>query len=118
MFALLDMLYVLDWVRVVTSLGTGRNVVANCTAEVGQSGEVLVAVIAVGGTGCIGAYFVRPVCKLYGVAHAPSPTDPVAAFETTLLTVGGPEVPETALTAAATVASNVPVMPVSVNRLE
>ena len=45
-------------------LGIGKYVLANATEEVGQRGEVFVAVIAVGGTGCIGAYFVRPVCKL------------------------------------------------------
>ena len=38
--------------------------VAKETDEVGQRGDVFVAVIAVGGTGCMGAYLVKPVCKL------------------------------------------------------
>lgn len=48
----------------VTILGIGKNVLANTTLEVGHRGLVFVAVIAVGGTGCIGAYFVNPVCSL------------------------------------------------------
>jgi len=51
-------------VRVVTWLAIGKKVLAKTTEEVGQRGDVFVAVIAVGGTGCMGAYFVSPVCKL------------------------------------------------------
>lgn len=50
--------------RVVTWLAIGKKVLAKTTEEVGQRGDVFVAVIAVGGTGCMGAYFVSPVCKL------------------------------------------------------
>jgi hypothetical protein len=46
---------------VVSMLGMARKVVAKETDEVGQRGDVLVAVIAVGGAGCMGAYFVSPV---------------------------------------------------------
>jgi hypothetical protein len=97
-------------------------VLANTTLEVGHNGLVFVAVIAVGGTGCIGAYLVKPSCSLYGVPHAPSaavPVPPAAApAASTLLTVAGPEVPETAAREAVTAAEKVPVMPVSVKRLE
>lgn len=100
-------------------LGIGKNVEANATEEVGHSGAVLVAVMAVPGTGCMGAYFVNPVCRLYGVPHAPAAAVPAAApAAATLLTVSGPVVPETARTAAATVAEKVPVIPVRVNRSE
>ncbi len=50
--------------NVVTWLATGKKVEAKTTEEVGQRGDVFVAVIAVGGTGCMGAYFVSPVCIL------------------------------------------------------
>jgi hypothetical protein len=48
----------------VTMLGIAKYVLAKETDEVGQSGDVFVAVIAVGGTGCMGAYLVKPVCWL------------------------------------------------------
>jgi len=101
-------------------LGIGKNVVAKTTEEVGQRGEVLVAVIAVGGSGCIGAYLVRPSCKLYGVPHAPSATVPEAAAAAfaMLLMVAGPVVPDTVVRAVVTAAENTPVMPVRVNRFE
>lgn len=44
--------------------------------------------------------------------------DPDAAADATWLTVGGPAVPDTAAFAAIVAASNVPVMPVKVNRPE
>lgn len=108
-------------VSVVTILGIGKNVLANTTLEVGHSGLVFVAVIAVGGTGCIGAYLVKPLCSLYGVPHAPSaavPDAPPAAACTTLFTVAGPVVPDTVARAVVTAAEKVPVMPVRVKRLE
>jgi hypothetical protein len=105
----------------VTILGIGKYVLANTTLEVGHNGTVFVAVIAVGGTGCIGAYFVKPVCSLYGVPHAPASVVPDAAplaALATLLTVAGPAVPETLARAVVTAAEKVPVMPVRVKRLE
>jgi hypothetical protein len=47
-------------VSVVTILGIGKNVLARETEDVGHRGDVFVAVIAVPGIGCMGAYFVRP----------------------------------------------------------
>lgn len=103
-------------------LGIGKNVLAKTTEEVGQRGEVLVAVILVGGRDCIGAYLVNPVCKLYGVPYAPSaaaPAAPAAApAAATLLTVAGPVVPETVARAVWTAGEKTPVMPVRVNRSE
>jgi hypothetical protein len=49
---------------VVWMLGIGKKVVAITTEEVGHSGDVFIAVIEVGGIGCIGAYLVSPVCSL------------------------------------------------------
>ena len=105
----------------MTILGRGKNVAANETLLVGNRGEVFVAVIAVGGTGCIGAYFVKPVCRLYGVPYTPASTVPVAppaAALTTALTAGGPVVPVTVPSAVITAAGKTPVIPVSVKRLE
>jgi hypothetical protein len=62
--AWLEILKVFGCVSVVTMLGIGKNVLANTTLLVGHNGAVFVAVIEVGGTGCMGAYFVRPVCRL------------------------------------------------------
>jgi hypothetical protein len=108
---------------VVTMLGIGRNVVANETLLVGQRGEVLVAVIAVGGTGCIGAYLVKPVCSLYGVPYTPASAVPVpaagaAGASATAFTAAGPEVPVTPALAVVTAAEKTPVIPESVNRDE
>jgi hypothetical protein len=63
-FAWLATLKVCGWVRVVKTLGIGKYVLANTTEEVGQRGDVFVAVIAVGSTGCMGAYLVKPVCNV------------------------------------------------------
>jgi hypothetical protein len=97
-------------------LGIGKKVEAKDTEEVGHCGEVFVAVIAVGGTGCIGAYFVKPVCRLYGVPQAPAALD--EDFPVVPLSVAGPSVVVIAATCAATVVEKVPVIPVRVNRLE
>lgn len=50
---------------VVWMLGIGRKVVAIDTLLVGYNGFVFFAVTLVGGTGCIGAYRVGPVCIVY-----------------------------------------------------
>lgn len=50
---------------VVTTVGADKYVVAIVYAEVGYCGAVFVAVIDVGGKGCIGAYLVRPTCAVY-----------------------------------------------------
>lgn len=103
----------------VTWLGTGKKVLARTTEEVGQRGAVFVAVIAVGGTGCMGAYFVSPVCKLYGVPQAPAAgCAPPGAALLTPFTTAGPAVPVTSRFADWTAGEKVPVMPVSVNRSE
>lgn len=112
-----------DCVKVVRMLGIGRKVEANDTLLVGHCGEVLVAVMEVGGIGCIGAYFVKPVCSLYGVAQAPSPASEVPAAATvaasaTSFTTAGPVVPETVAKAVVTAAEKTPVIPVRVKRLE
>lgn len=100
-------------------LGRGKNVLANTTLEVGHKGEVFVAVIEVGGTGCMGAYFVKPVCKLYGVPYTPPAAGAApAAGLATVLTVAGPVVPETVARAVVTAAEKIPLMPVRVKRLE
>jgi hypothetical protein len=94
-------------------------VLARTTLLVGHNGLVFVAVIAVRGTGCMGAYFVKPVCSLYGVPQAPAAAlDPPAAAAATLLTVAGPLVPETVARAVVTAAEKTPVIPVRVKRLE
>ena len=68
----------------------------------------------------MGAYFVRPVCRLYGVPYTPSavPVAAAAAALVTSLTVSGPVVPETVAKAVVTAAEKIPVIPVSVNRFE
>ena len=119
--ATLEILKVFACVNVVTILGIGKNVLASTTLLVGHSGLVFVAVIEVGGTGCIGAYFVKPFCRLYGVPHAPSsnvPDDAAAAALVTSLMVAGPVVPETVAKAVVTAAEKTPVIPVSVKRFE
>ena len=60
-FSLLDTLYVIACVDVVTCLAGGRKVVAMKYELVGNKGPVTLAVILLPGFGCIGAYFVRPV---------------------------------------------------------
>jgi hypothetical protein len=102
-------------------LGTGKKVEARTTEEVGQSGAVFVAVILVPGTGCIGAYLVKPSCSLYGVPHAPAaaaPAPAAGAAAATWLILSGPVVPTTVFKAAVTAALKVPVIPVRVNRFE
>jgi len=101
-------------------LGIGMNVLTRTTAEVGKRGSVAVFVIAVGGTGCIGAYFVRPVWEGYGIPKAPASGAPAAGFAAPARAFfdGGGAVSTTAAFPAMTAGANVPVIPVSVNRLE
>lgn len=49
-------------------LGIGRKAVAITTLLVGYKGFVFFAVTVFGGTGCIGAYRVGPVCIVYAMA--------------------------------------------------
>jgi hypothetical protein len=72
-------------------------------ALVGNSGLNTLAVICVGGIGCIGAYLVRPVWRLKGISKRPSPpgVPPVPSW----LIASGPAVePARAVTAATTAA--------------
>ena len=103
---------------VVTILGIGKNVLARETEDVGHRGDVLVAVIAVPGTGCMGAYLVRPSCRLYGILHGPSSMASVGALVATSLIGSGPVVPDTCVRAVATASEKTPVIPVRVNRGE
>ena len=48
----------------MTCLGVGRKVLANDTALVGYCGVGFFFVILLGGTGCIGANLVKPVCSV------------------------------------------------------
>lgn len=99
----------------------GKNVVANGTEEVGQRGVTSVFVILVGGIGCIGANLTGPVCRLYGVPHAPGsivPPTPGSGAAATRFTFGGPAVPTTAAFAVATSGGKLPVIPARVKRSE
>jgi hypothetical protein len=114
-------------VYVVAIVGMGRNVCANCTAEVGYRGAVAVAVIAVGGIGCIGAYLTVPSWRLYGtvnIAGSSAPGAPgaggaaIGAVAILLIAAGGVVTPPTANAAAETGAGNAPVIPVREKWLE
>ena len=116
----------------MTTVAGVKYVVAIFTDEVGYWGAVLVAVIEVGGKGCIAAYFVNPVCDSYGIAQR-SPLAAAAAevlvvevdvdveveevlvlvLVDALLTSAGPSVPDTVK-----VVAKLPVMPLIENRLE
>jgi hypothetical protein len=114
----------------MTTVAGVKYVVANFTDEVECWGAVLVAVIEVGGKGCIAAYFVNPVCDSYGIAQR-SPLAAAAAevlvvevdveveevlvlvLVDALLTSAGPSVPDTVK-----VVAKLPVMPLIENRLE
>jgi hypothetical protein len=101
-------------------LGIGMNVLTRTADDVGNKGTVAVLVIAVGGTGCIGAYLVRPVWDWYGIPQAPASALEAAGFAAPAkaLIDGGGAVPAIAAFPWMTGAGNTPVMPVSVNRLE
>lgn len=80
----------------------------------------------------MGAYLIRPVCRVYGVPYSPargSMLDGTAAVVVVapeevldepfaLFSVGGPVVPVTSFNAAMTSGWNVPVMPDAVKREE
>lgn len=87
-------------VMVVCTLGMGKGAVAVVTEETGHSGDTFCAVIVCGGRGCIGAYFVSPVCWLYGMSKlSPAAAKSLAAASKI---VGGPVVPVTVLRAEIT----------------
>ena len=119
MFTMLDTECVLLCVIVTRIVGIGSFVFAIGTELVGYMGEAVFLVIFVPGMGCMGAYRVAPVCIVYstsnilsaGCALAASPLL-VSSFES------GPFVPETFLSAVATVSSNLPVMPLMEKRSE
>jgi hypothetical protein len=98
-------------VIVVWIFGVGRNVVAILTLEVGNSGLLFFLVIAVGGTGCIGANLVRPVCIVYATPKSPCAGFAGAAPLLVASTRAGPSVPVTDFIPSSTVCGNTPVMP-------
>lgn len=116
----------------IATVAALRYVVARETDDCGYWRAVLVAVIEVGGKGCMAAYFVNPVCDSYGIAQR----SPLAAASAevlvvevevdveveevlvlvlvdALLTSAGPSVPDTVK-----VVAKLPVMPLIENRLE
>ena len=103
---------------VVTIFEIGKNVLARETEDVGHRGDVLVAVIAVPGTGCMGAYLVRQSCRLYGILHAPSSMASSGALVATSLIESGPVVLETCVRAVVMASEKTPAIPVRVNRGE
>jgi hypothetical protein len=56
---------------VVRMVGVSIKVVAMVYGLLGNWGVLVLAVILVGGYGCIAAYFVRPVCIAQGKAKLP-----------------------------------------------
>jgi hypothetical protein len=101
--------------------GVGRNAVAILTLLVGYNGLVSFLVILVGGTDCIGAYLIRPVCDANGIPEFPLAASPAAGLAATSFavpsTIAGTLSP--AAVAAVTYAGRVdPVMPVRVKRSE
>jgi hypothetical protein len=88
-------------VTVLVAEGVGRKETAILTLLVGYSGLVSFFVILVGGTDCIGAYLIRPVCDANGMPEFPlaaSPAAPgsAAALFDTPSTVAGTFVPAAA----------------------
>lgn len=79
-FSTLETLKVWDAVMVVTIEGRGKYVVATVKALVGKRGVQVFAVIFVGGTGCMGAYLVKPDWREYGTALPESPAPAPASF--------------------------------------
>ena len=110
MFALLETENVWLCVIVVCMLGIARIVVAIVKADVGCRGVAFFFVIFVGGTGCIGANRVKPVCIVYSTPYTLS-----AGFEGAALPVlsilAGLSVPVTVFKPWTTASGNVPVMP-------
>src|SRR5215469_16894342 len=101
---------------VVRMVGLPINVVATVYGLLGNRGVFVLAVILLGGYGCIAAYFVGPVCIAQGRAKLP-----VAPFDGELPTsfcVGGPSVPVTDCIPVMTFWGKVPVMPLREKRGE
>lgn len=109
-------------VMVVCTVGFGNHVVAMETLLVGYLGEKFWAVILVGGTPCIGAYFVSPLWSAYAIPYMSSPAPAAgaaaAASLATLSIVSGPSVPVTACAPVTAFAAVVPVSPSILNRPE
>lgn len=119
-FSMLSALKVCDAVCVLVGEGVGRKETAILTLLVGYNGLVSFFVILVGGTDCIGAYLIKPVCDANGMPEFPfaaSPPASAAALFDVPSTIAGTFVP--AAEAAVTYVSRVdPVMPVRVKRSE
>jgi len=97
-------------------VGWPIKVVATEYGLLGNRGFLVLAVILVGGYGCIAAYFVKPVCIAQGRAKLP-----VAPFDGELPTsfsVGGPSVPVTDCMPVMMFWGKVPVMPLREKRGE
>jgi hypothetical protein len=114
--ALLLTEYVWLCVIVVWMSGIGKKVVAILTLLVGYNGLVFVAVTFVGGTGCMGAYLVGPVCIVYSTSKSPASGAAATALAgltaaTVLSTALGPLVPSIVARAVFTAASHFPSMP-------
>jgi hypothetical protein len=115
-FSILEAEKVCGCVTVFWTVGSGRNVFAMLYALVGNNGLNTLAVILVGGIGCMGAYFVSPVCRLNGVSKTSPPGAPPCP---SLLIAPGPAVaPPSAVTAAITAGSTggPPLNPVMLKR--
>jgi hypothetical protein len=95
---MLEALCVRLCVTVVCTLPIGKNVVAIFTELVGCSGFAVLAVILVGGWGCIEAYRVAPVCMVYSTSYSSSATLETSAGSLTVVsTADGPVVSFTLL---------------------
>ena len=116
-FSLLCTEYVWLCVIVVLIEGIGSLVVAMFTLLVGYNGFVFVAVIFFGGTGCMGAYLVGPVCIVYAMSKSPdtglAASAGLSPAATVLSTFFGPSVPlmSSRPVLSAGTAGQVPVMP-------
>lgn len=117
-FSILLTLNVWLSVTVYVILAGERYVVAILNALVGFKGVALLAVILVGGTGCIGAYLMSPVCRLYATVNMPASPAAAAVVSAAVSTGGAAVAPSRAVSAAATPAANVPVKPVTEKRPE
>jgi hypothetical protein len=80
--------------------GVGRKETAILTLLVGYNGLVSFFVILVGGTDCIGAYLIKPVCDANGIPEFPFTASAAAGFAAALFdtpsTIAGTFVPAAA----------------------
>lgn len=107
------------WVKVVCTVGFGKNVVAKLYGLVGFNGVFFLVAIFFPGYVCIAAYLVRPVCSQNGTAKAPSAPAGVCAVDPArALILLGPSVPEMVESPCKALAGKTPVMPVKVKRGE